>query len=117
MIRTAEIEPKGSARSGVAVVRRDPQTSESTGQESEVLQIGNLESVQPGAAGIHGLSDCTLCRRRASSTAEVPRGDINKLVRDDGFRQILVEITRGDNAEGVQVMLKEHVDVIGCFGL
>src|SRR5258707_356094 len=94
----------------------DPQTSETAGQEGEVLQIGNLESVQPGTAGIHGLSDCALCSRRASSTAEGPSGDINKLVRHDGFGQILVEIARGDDSEGVQVMLEEHVDIIRGFG-
>jgi len=35
---------------------------------------------------------------------------------DDGTRQILIEIARGDDSEGVQVMLEEHIDVVGGFG-
>src|SRR5712691_7578989 len=56
MVRAAEIGPKGSARSRIAVVCGNPQTSEGAGQEGKVLQIGNLEAVEPSTAGVERLA-------------------------------------------------------------
>ena len=116
MIRSTEIWSKGRARSGVTVVCGDAQTSECAGQEGEVLQIGSLETIDPGTTGVHRLRDAARCRCAASRTAEGSCRDVIKYVRNDGLRQILVKITRRDDSEGAEVMLEEHIDVIGGFG-
>ena len=100
MIRTAEIGSKGSARRSIAVVCRDPQTAEHAGQEREVLQIGSLEAVYPGAPGIEWLSDPTGDRGRTSGATKGAGSDCS-CVRNDGACQVLVKVPGRDDSEGV----------------
>ena len=116
MIGATEVGTKGRARSRVTVVCRDSETREGPGQECEVLQVSGLETIDPCAAGVHWLSDPTCCRRRASRTTKGSCSDIIKCVGNDGVGQVFVKISGGNDSEGVQVVLKEQIDVIRQLG-
>jgi len=58
-----------------------------------------------------------MCRRRTSRTTKSSCSDIIKCVGNDGVGQVLVKIAAGGNdSEGVQVVLKEQIDVIRQLG-
>src|SRR5437016_4848897 len=105
MIRAAEIGSKGSARRSIAVVCRDPQTAKRTGQEREVLKIGSLEAVCPGAPGIKWLTDSTGDRGRTSRSTKGAGSDCS-CMRNHGACQVLVKVPSRNDPKRAQVMLE-----------
>src|SRR5215470_3887141 len=81
-----------------------------------MLEVGRFKSVHPGAARVYWLGHIASNRRRARDATEVAGAGEERLT-DDGFRQVLIEIAGSDNAKGIEVMLDQHIHVVGILGL
>ena len=79
-----------------------------------MLEIGGFKSGEPGAPGVDRLGYGVGAHRRCRARLEVLQ---DKTLRYDRICQVLVEKSRRDHSERVQVMLDQHVEIIGRFRL
>ena len=95
----------------MTVVGVHAQAAEKAGQTGPVLQVLEFDAADPGAAGVDRLGD-EVSAKRAARRLEVGDGVLSA---DDRKSRMLVEIPGRDNAEGLEVMVVEDVDVVaGC---
>ena len=99
--------PRASRRR-VAVVRRQSQPGQRSGQEAEVLLIRDLEALQRRAARV--------ARLRHQISRERSRGR-PRLRRDDRIAERLVEVAGLDQPHRRQIPLQQHVEVVGVLRL
>ena len=70
-----------------------------------MLKVGGFKPIYPRTAGIDWLG-YDGPRKRLTGRRRIA------LVGHDGIGQIFVEIADGDDSEGVQVMLEQHIHVV-----
>src|SRR5437868_9171088 len=80
-----------------------------------MLQVGNLEAVDPSTAGVKRLGHLT-SGSWCTCHAAIATSRLEELMGNDGIGQVLIKISSGDHAERIDVMFDENIDVIRHFG-